>query len=149
MVGTWLNCQSVVFCRFRGWVGQCHMEFCRIRRSFFYRADHLFDTIFVQQPWSWLAVRLGVYLDTLTLKKHPSGHPRNFVRIFFKFKCQSQAYKLIFSSPYNFPWHCIIISCLILIDLYLFMVEICNIVVPLKNLDAPKLNNRHFWAPSF
>ena len=32
----------------------------------------------------------GVFLDTQTLKKHPSEHPHIFVRNFLK--CQSQAY---------------------------------------------------------
>ena len=32
----------------------------------------------------------GVFLDTQTLKKHPSGHPNLFVKNFLK--CQSQAY---------------------------------------------------------
>ena len=42
--------------------------------------------------WSKPAGHLGVFLDTQTLKKHPSRHPNIFVRNFFK--CQSQAYKL-------------------------------------------------------
>ena len=41
----------------------------------------------------------GCLLDTQTLKKHPSGHPKRFVRKFLK--CQSQAYNWICSSPYN------------------------------------------------
>ena len=41
---------------------------------------------------------LGVFLDTQTLKKHPSGHPDFFVRDFLK--CHSQTYNWIFSSQY-------------------------------------------------
>ena len=49
--------------------------------------------------WSLPAGRLGVFLDTQTLKKHTSGHPKYFVKNFLK--CQSQAYNLIFSSLYD------------------------------------------------
>ena len=46
------------------------------------------------RTWSQPAGRLGVFLDTQTLKKHPSGHPKLFEKNFLK--CQYQAYNWFF-----------------------------------------------------
>ena len=44
---------------------------------------------------------MGVFLDTQTLKKHPSGHPNIFVKNFLK--CESQAYIIEFFHLHIIP----------------------------------------------
>ena len=74
----------------------------------------------IQKIWSLPAGRLGVFLDTQTLKRHPSGHPKQFVKNFLE--CQSQAYLWL---KYEY------------------------IVVPLKILDVPIANFRHLVSKSW
>ena len=65
--------------------------------------------------------QLGIFLDTQTLKKHPSGHPKDFYgEIYFNVNLKH----IIDFFPFNSDDMPMRISCLILINIYMFMVEI-------------------------